>query len=135
MTAMTSYLQKKLLDHALGIAEFTMPTLIYGGLHTASPTDSGSLAAEVSTSATGYARQSLLTKMSATDATTGLSSLNAVVNFGPATADWGTVTYFSISDALTAGNMLFWGVLTTSQTTPIGEQFQLVAGQLQITLD
>lgn len=135
MAAMTSYLQKKLLDHTLGISSFTMPAAIFGALHTASPTEAGSTAAEVSTSGSGYSRQSLLGKMSAADSVTGLSVLNSVVNFGPATSDWGTVTDFSISDASTTGNMTLYGELTTAQTTPIGEQFQLVAGQLSIAFD
>lgn len=132
MVAMTSYLQKKLLDHTLGLASYTMPVTVYVGLHTASPTNTGSLATEITTSSSGYARITLTPKMNAADAITGISINNAVILFGPATIDWGTVSYLSVSDAATAGNMLLYGPLTEVQTTPIGESVQFSPAQLSI---
>ncbi len=105
-----------------------MPTTVYASLHTASPGQSGSLTNEVST-ASGYARIAITSKMNATDAVSGIAASNATIVFGPASADWGTVTYVAISDALTGGNMLMYGALTIVQTTPIGQTLQFVAGQ------
>jgi hypothetical protein len=131
--SMTSYLQKKLLDHTLGLAAFTMPTTVYASLHTGSPGESGATTFEVSTTSSGYGRVAITSKMNATDATSGVSSNNAAIAFGPATTDWGTITYVAISDAATGGNMLMYGALTVVQTTPIGESVQFSASQFAAT--
>lgn len=135
MPSMTSYLQKRLLDHSLGLTAFTMPTTVYVSLHTADPTNTGSLAAEVSTTGTGYARVAITAKMNATDSVTGVSSNNASISLGPALSDWGTITHVGISDASSGGNMLLYGALTIVQTTPIGESVQFSAGQFVVTFD
>jgi hypothetical protein len=135
MSGMTSFLQKALLDAFLNIAPYSMPTAVFLSLHTASPTDAGSHANEVSTSGTGYARQTLATKMNATDATNGFSQNTATITAGPATADWGTVSFVAIEDAATAGNMCIWGAPTTAKAVPTGDVFQLVPSQLAIQFD
>lgn len=135
MASMTSYLQKKLLDHSLGLASFAMPATVYVSLHTADPTNTGSLTNEVTTIGTGYARVAATSKMNATDSVTGISSNNASISFGPALTDWGTVTHVGISDAPSAGNMLLFGPLTVVQTTPIGESVQFSSGQFVAQFD
>lgn len=132
--SMTSYAQKKLLDHLLNIAAYTA-SIPYLSLHTASPTDSGSHAAEVSTTSTGYARQSLAANMGATDATTGVSTNSNTLTFGPALTDWGIMTFLGIEDALTSGNMLMWGSPTAARTIIAGQSFQFVPSQLSIRFD
>lgn len=127
MAAMTSYLSKKLLDHTLGLGAYTMPTTVYASLHTADPTVAGLITAEVT--GTPYARQSITSKMNATDAITGVSINSTTVIFGPASVDWGTITHVAISDALTSGNMLLFCPLTEAQTTPSGESVQFSPSQ------
>ena len=117
MAAMTSYLQKKLLDHSLGKAAYTMPVSVTLSLHTASPGESGSTVNEVSTIGSGYARITITSNMNVTDAVTGVSANSSVITFGPATTDWGTVSYIAINDTL--GNMLMYGALDEVQTTPL----------------
>jgi hypothetical protein len=131
MAAMTSYLQKKLLDHALGKAAYTMPVSVTASLHTASPTETGSYASEVS--AGGYARVSITSLMNAADATTGIATNSSTITFGPASADWGTVAYVAINDTL--GNMLMYAALTEVQTTPSGDSVQFSPGQFISTFD
>ena len=126
--AATSYLEKKLLDHALGLAAYTMPTTVYASLHTANPGQAGSFASEVPTSS-GYARNSITSKMNATDSVSGVSNSNTTISFGPSTVDWGTIVYVAISDAITGGNMLMYGALTIVQTTPIGQSLLFSTGQ------
>lgn len=135
MAGMTSYLQKKLLDNFLSIASYTVPGTLYLSLHTASPTEAGSHAAEVT--AAGYARQSILAKMGATDATTGVSLNTATITVGPAGANWGTISYVGIEDALatSTGNMCLWGAPTTARTINSGGSYPIVAGQLSIQFD
>lgn len=135
MASMTSYLQKKLLDHTVGLAAFTMPTTVYASLHTADPTNTGSFAAEVGTSATGYARVPVTSKMNATDSVSGVSANNVAVTFGPALTDWGTITHVGISDGSSGGTMLLYAALTVVQTTPIGETVQFSAGQFIAQFD
>lgn len=135
MASMTSYLQKKLLDHTIGLAAFVMPTTVYALLLTADPTQAGSTANEVSTSGTGYARVAITSKMNATDAVTGISNNNAAITAGPATTDWGTITHVAVSDSPTGGNMLLFNPLTIAQTTPIGESVQFSTGQFVIQFD
>lgn len=135
MASLTSYLQKKLLDHSLGLATFAMPATVYLSLHTADPTQAGSVANEVSVSASGYARAAITSKMNAADSVTGISNNNSAIGFGPALADWGTITHVGISDASTGGNMLLFGPLTVVQTTPIGESVQFSSGQFIVQYD
>ncbi len=132
MSGMTSYLQKKILDHILGITPYTAPTPLYLSLHTTSPTDTGSLAGEISSSGTAYARQAITTHMNATDSTSGISTNSAVLAFPTITGTYGTVTYIGISDALTAGNMLFWGTISEPQNKGVGESYQFAINQIFI---
>jgi hypothetical protein len=131
MSQMTDYLEKKLLDHTLGKAAYTMPTTVYLALFTADPTDTGSQTNEVS--AGGYARQAITSTMSAAGATSGQSTNGGAITFGPATADWGTVTHTAVLDASTAGNMLLYGPLSSSRTIQNGDSLQYATSQFSIT--
>lgn len=134
MGGLSLYAQKKLGDHILGIASWTMPTAVWMSLHTADPTDSGSTVDEISTSGTNYGRVDLLGKMSEVVLATGIAVLTENVNIGPAATDWGLLTHVGFWDAETSGNMLFSGQLSTAQDTPTGKQFQLLAGQFSVQL-
>ncbi len=101
-------------------------------LHTADPTDAGSMASEVPTSGTNYGRIDLQGKMSPFDIVSGRSTLISDLNVGPAFIDWGLLTWASTWDAQTGGNMITSGPLQTAQDVPAGKQFQLLAGQFSI---
>lgn len=130
MAGMTSFLQKKVLDDFLSIASYTVPTTVYVSLHTASPGESGSHAAEIALA--GYARKSITGSMSAADATSGISTNTATITFGPAGADWGIIGWLGVEDALTVGNMCFYGATTTAKTILNGASFVLIIGQLSL---
>lgn len=132
MSAMSNYLEKKLLDHSLGKAAFTMPTTVYLALFTADPGETGSLTAEVSGG--GYARQAITATMSAAGTTTGQSANGSAITFGPSNADWGTISHVAIIDAQTGGNVLYYGPLAVARTLVNGDSFQLAANQLTVTL-
>ena len=131
MGAATNYLELKLLDHSLGTASYTKPTTVYLGLHTTNPGETGSTTGEVSTSGTAYARQVVTFAAAAS----GSAASNATVTFSAATASWGTIGYISINDASTAGNMLYYGAVTTSKAIDTGDTFQVTSGNLTISLD
>lgn len=124
MAGMTNYLRNKLIDWFHRQKTFTPPTDHYVALVTSTPTAS---TAGTEVTGTGYARQHIVlsvTSMASTGAdgsttdpsagTTGKTSNNAVVDWGSAGASWGTVTYYEIYDASTAGNRLFFGQLVDS---------------------
>lgn len=114
----TLYLQKKIVDHVLGIASYTMPTP-YLALFTASPGEAGSLANEVSGGS--YARQAISASMGATDLSTGISSNTLDVAFPVPTAAWGTVTHLGVADALTAGNLLLYDLVAVATIVNSGD--------------
>lgn len=132
-------LENKLLDHAFKTASYTPATNLYIALSKSTLTDTvtGTIAGEVSGGA--YARK----KCNTWDAASGGAIENSqVVTFAQATADWGTVKYFAIVDALTAGTgtVLAYGDLTAAKLVESGDTlkfatgnfFQGVAGTSQI---
>ena len=130
MSAASNYLELKLLDHALGTAEFTAPEGVYLALFTSDPTDAGT-GDEVSALGTAYASKVITFDAAAS----GSAASAATVTFDAATGDWGTITHIGIYDAATSGNLLFHGAVTTSKTIESGDTFQVSAGNLTISLD
>lgn len=131
--ALTQYAQKKLLDHLLGIAAYTMPTGTYLALFTSDPTETGSTAGEPV--GNGYARVALTASMSATVLATGQAVNAVLLQFGPASGSWGAVAYFGVMDASTSGNMLLYGALTTAMNVASGDSPPVSEAGLVLQLD
>jgi hypothetical protein len=134
MTALSSYAERKLLDHVFKNTSYTSPNA-YLGLFTSDPTDSAS-GTEVSGS--GYARIRIDNKMAAATTGSDNSSIvsNADITFAAASGgDFGTITHIGIFDALTSGNLLAHGALTASKVISDGDTFQINSGSLTITID
>jgi hypothetical protein len=130
MANISTYLADKLLDHFLDGTAYTAPTA-YVGLYTTNPTmPAGTGGTEVSGGS--YARVSLSGLMGAASA--GSKANTTAVAFATATASWGTVTGIGIFDAVTAGNLLASGPLTTSKAVGSGDTFSLPIGDLTNTL-
>lgn len=127
MAAMSNYLENALINVTLRNTAYTSPTTVYVGLFTSDPTDAGS-GTEVSGGS--YARKSATFGAPSN----GASSTSADVQFDQATGDWGTVTHFGIFDALTTGNLLYHGALTSSKTIETGDVFKIASGNLTVTL-
>ena len=105
MSAASNYLENRILDHTLGTTSYTMPTTIYLALFTSNPGETGS-GTEVSGS--GYARQAVTF-----GAASGGSALNnSTETFTASGGNFGTVSYFALFDALTSGNMLYYGPIS-----------------------
>jgi hypothetical protein len=138
MTAASNYLENKVLDHVLkyGTAPYTGASTIYLALfnntsgNAAANLEAGTLTDETSTSGTAYVRKAV----TFATASGGSSATNATVTFDAATANWGTITHVAVMDASTAGNVLFWGAVTTSKTIETGDTFQVTSGNLTISL-
>lgn len=141
MTAASDYLENKVLDHVLrySTAPYTAPSTLYLALfvntsgNAATNLEAGTLTDEVATAgSTAYARKTVTFAA----ASSGSSATNATVTFDTATASWGTITHVAIVDGGTrgAGNVLFYGAVTTSKTIDTGDTFQVTSGNLTISL-
>lgn len=136
MAGLSDYLERKVLDHTLGTAAFTMPTGVYAALFTADPTDANNTANEVSTTSTGYARKAVTFSASTTNGSGVTSTSNSAdVLFDVATASWGTITNVGLYDAATAGNLLWSGALSTQKLISSSDQFKLPTGNITVQLD
>lgn len=134
MSAASNYLENALLDHVLRNTSFTQPSNLYVGLflntsgQAAANLEAGTLTDEVSGG--NYARQTA----SFSGASGGSATTGSTITFPAATADWGTITHVAVLDSETAGNVLFWGAVTTSKTIETGDTFQITSGNLTISL-
>lgn len=127
---LTDYSEVKILEHLCGVNNFQMPGIVYLGLFTASPTDSGG-GTEVSGGA--YARQ----PVSWNDAQFGAGSITnaADITFPVASAPWGTIAAIAIFDAVAAGNMIWYGPTAQARTVGIGDVYKILQGSLTLSLD
>lgn len=137
-----NFLETTLLDEVFGGVNYVPVATLYVGLST-----EATLAENITGTAvpgeptTGsYARASVTN-----DNTTGWFAAVAgnpsekknrqTITFPTATASWGTVQTFFIADALTGGNVLAQGVLTTAKTIDDGDTASFAQNDLTITLD
>jgi hypothetical protein len=125
----SNYLETKVLDHVFGATAYTAPSTLYLSLHTANPDEDGS-GAEVTTSGTAYARQTVAFTTSG-----NTTSNTSAVEYPTATANFGTVTHVGVYDAASSGNLLCYAALTSSKTIETGDVFRVPAGDLDISLD
>lgn len=135
MTDFSNYTETEVRDWAFqGTQMDTPPTTLYVSLHTGAPGEDGS-ANEVSTSNTGYARQSVAVP-GGWDTPNPNEAANAnVIEFGPATSDWGDVSHAAIWDAQTGGDCLFVGDVSTTKTVETDDFARYGAGEITVTLD
>jgi hypothetical protein len=128
----SNFLEDKVLRHVFGGASYTPPATVHLALFTGAPGEAGG-GTELSTSGTGYGRQTCAFTVSGTAPTTA-SNTNAV-EWSPATTDWGTVTHVGVMDAATSGNLLAYAPLTASRSILTGDIFRIQAANLSVTLD
>ena len=127
MSAMSNYLETKVLDYVLRDQADWAPTAVYLALHTADPTDAGSGA---ECSGGSYARQAITFNAAhATNGTIDNSSDEEFTNMPGC-----TVTHIGVWDHASAGNLLFYGAVSASKTVTAGDTISLAAGSLDITL-
>lgn len=119
----SDWLENKVLQMIFKSA-WSFEQSVWVGLYTVAPTDAGGGTAATGT---GYARIEVARSTGWT--LTGNTITNtADVDFGTAGGSWGTVVAFGIFDALTAGNLLYWGDLTVSKTIQNGDPVKFPAG-------
>lgn len=122
----SNYLEDKLINIILRNTAWTPPNPVYLALYESDPTD-----ADAGTEATytSYARQSI-----AFDAPSGGVTQNtSAVIFPKATGGSSTITHWGLRDALTSGNLLFYGSFSSSKTYTTNDQPVVDAGILTLT--
>lgn len=123
--AKSDYLENKVLDHVLRNTAYAQPATVYASLFTVAPTDAGGGTEVVGG---GYVRKPITFGAAAG----GSASNTVIVDFGTASAAWGTVVAVGIHDAAAAGNLLYWGLLTTNRTINAGDAATFPVGNLVV---
>lgn len=131
MGAMTDYEELQYLNHRFrGQAQADVGTW-YVSLFTVSP---GEATAGTEVSGGAYARQPI-TNANFTVPVTGeptTTDNSLIVTYPTATAAWGTIVAASLDDAVTAGNKVYFGNLTSSKVVDLGDTFRFNAGLLDV---
>ena len=130
MASMSDYLERKLLDHTLGTTEYTFPSTVYLSLHTADPTDVTATALSTEVVGGSYGRQ--IIEFVAAAGTSGLTD-NEIACVFPDMPDV-TVTHIGIMEDLTAGELLYHGILTTPKDLDAGDTVSVAIGAISVTL-
>jgi hypothetical protein len=142
MSAMSDYLENKLVDQLFRGQTAPTTSTLHVALLTAAPSDSGGgtevsgnayARVAVASSLTNWAGTQSAGSTTASSGTGGQTSNNTVITFPTPTATWGTVTHFGIYDAATGGNLLFFGTLTIAKTINQSDTVSFPAGSLTIT--
>lgn len=138
---LSDYASNRLIDHIWRAQTFTWPTTTQVRLLTTAPTNAGGGAEVVGGS---YAPQPLTANMTfwsgtqgagtttASTGTGGRISNNAPINFPVPTANWGTVSHFTITDG---ANLLMWQPMAAARSVIGGGPSPLFAAdKLSITI-
>jgi len=135
MSAASDYLEVEIRKHIYRTGSFTKPTVLAHALYTAAPGEAGGGTEVAGGSYARVDRPPLDANWTAASATDGLTDNAADITFPAPTADWGQITHFAQLDALTAGNFLIYGALTTPKTVNASDPApKFVAGALDVTV-
>lgn len=127
MGAKTDYLKDKLINEVLRNINYTPAATLYLLLSTIDPTDAGLQTGEPSGG--GYGR--IVITFDA-PSPSGETQNSALVDFGTATASWGTIGWWGVMDASTAGNMLYKGPFETAKPVNNTDPVQVPSGEIEI---
>lgn len=107
-----------------------IPAEYYIGLSTTTPNINGTNVTEPAASA-GYARVKL---DMLGEPVAGVVTNGANIDFNESTVSWGTVTNFVIFDALTGGNLLQYGPISTPRSVEAGTIMTIKSGYLNLSV-
>lgn len=137
MAGFTDAVEQAILNGLLQDGSWAGYTDLYLALSTTTPTDAGGNFTEPSGGS--YARvQTDAADWGAASGTAPAQKANsAALTFPQATADWSAAanhTYFGLYDALTVGNLVVFGLLTTPRAVLNGDTPSFAIGALVIRL-
>ena len=131
----SNYVEEKTLQFWLRANADTIsaPSTVYVGLHTGDPGEDGTANELVGN---GYSRTAgSFGNVSVIGDVVSITN-NAAIDFGPATASWGSVTHMSIWDSASGStNCLFKGALSAAKTVDTNDSFRFANGNLTVTMD
>jgi hypothetical protein len=146
MSALSDYLENKLIDFLLRAQAFVPPATLYVALYTTNQNDADS--GEVEVTGGSYARVAITSSLanwagtqaaastSASSGSSGTTSNNAAITFPAPTANWGTITGMAVLDASSGGNLWWYCPLTTPKTVNNGDAApSFAAAALSLQLD
>lgn len=150
MASESDYFRNKWIDLMFRAQSFTPPAIMYVALMTTNATHAVGSGTEVSGGS--YARVAVTSALGATgwagtqsagstvassgSGSSAVTSNNGTITFPAPTANWGVVTGWTIWDASTTGNMLFFGPLSVSKTINNGDAApSFASGALALTFD
>lgn len=121
--SISNYAELKILDHLTGTTSWTAPTNAYLQLHTGDPGETGAsnVASENTRKVTAWSA-----------ASSGSISISAEVEWTNVSATE-TYTHWSLWDASSGGNCLFYGALSASAVMTAGDSFKFTS--LTLSLD
>lgn len=129
MAALGVWAENAVVNALLRNVSFTLPTAWYLALYTSNPTslDAGT---EVSTSGTNYSRQ----PVAFGPPSSGTLANSTDITFPSASATWGNVTHAAVRDAITGGNLLFYGTLVIPRYIVLGDVLRFLTGNVVCTV-
>lgn len=127
MSAMSDYLEVKILDHITGRTLYPKPSAVYLGLSTGDFTDTGTGSSELT--GNNYSRVSVAFDAAASGATQNTST----ISFAAASGNWGTISHWALFDAASGGNALIVGAFNASKVIETNDILRVAAGDLDLT--
>jgi hypothetical protein len=121
----------KLLNAVFNGATYSSPATLYMALWTTTLTAASTGSSGTEASYTGYARVAVTANTgNFATSTAGASITNAnAITWAANAGSLQTITYFAICDASTAGNILYFGSVTSTAINP-GDTAQIAAAAL-----
>jgi len=128
--AFSNYLEDEITGWINGTTFDAAPTSTFIQLYSQDPTEAGSptgaLYTRVSVAAGGWTRGTIGT---ATLSNTGVITITSSAGSGA------TATHVAVFDAITSGNMLFYGTLAASKVIAAGDEVKFNASALVLTVN
>lgn len=137
----SNYLEALALDVFIGAQSYTPPANLYLALYTTgtlTDASTGSVPLAVEVSGGSYARLAITNNATEWPAASGNPTRKTNANlltFVSATADWGSLTQWALLDALTAGNIYYFGTFDVAKTILSGDTSTIPAQALQLFED
>jgi hypothetical protein len=136
MANMSDFLEAAILNHLFRGTAYTAPTSVYMALCTDTVDDTYDGSSLPEPTGTGYARKAVAsnpTKWSAPDAE---GTIKNVEEIKWEKVQWSaTIKAVAICDALTNGNVLFWGTLTAQKVVTVDDSISFAPETLSIQID
>jgi hypothetical protein len=127
--AFSDYLEDQITGWINGTTFATAPTATFVQLYSQDPTDAGSatgaLYTRISVAAGGWTRGT---------GGAGTLSNTGVITITSSAASGATATHVAVFNAITGGNLLFYGALSASKSIGVGDEVKFNALQLTLTV-